>query len=277
MAAFFVLSGITNRSEEITFKKFLKKKLKTLCFPYLVFALIMLAYLLAKRIVFHGYTFDIISGLVSIVVPVSGRVSTTVYGLWFFPCLFLAEIIFYVLLYVKKMRSCFLSVLCYMLLCTICWGIHLWSNVISIMDILPIAVFYLGIGGIIKKKLVIFEEKHVCIGISSFIMFSMCVFCNYQFSRHVFDLSSMTLGIWPLYILSGIFGSALVYSLAISISKSRLLGQVGRDSMYYYGLHYEVLGVVEKNLGGGVLQTAVTMSILYLIIFFYKRIKILFI
>ena len=62
MAAFFVLSGITNRSEEITFKKFLKKKLKTLCFPYLVFALIMLAYLLAKRIVFHGYTFDIISG-----------------------------------------------------------------------------------------------------------------------------------------------------------------------------------------------------------------------
>lgn len=276
MAAFFVLSGITYRCDEITFDKFLKKKFISLLLSYVAFSLLMLIYFFAKKIVFHGYTFDIISGLVSIVLPVSGRISTTVYGLWFFPCLFVAEIIMYALLYIfRRTTSYLLTILSYIVFCAFCWGVHIYSNLVSVLDIIPIAVLYLAIGKIVQKKLKSFEENYVYIGISSGILFLSCVYCNYHFSHCVFDLSSMVLGIWPLYILSGIFGTALISSLAIFISRFKWLEKIGKDSMFYYGLHYEFIGAVEKTIKEGILQTVVTVSILYLIIFLFKRVRFL--
>ena len=94
MPAFFILSGITFKSS-INFNKFVKKKFFSLIMPYLIFSFIMILYQLTKAFLFSGYKFDIISGLVSIVLPISGRVATSVYGLWFLPCLFLTEILAY--------------------------------------------------------------------------------------------------------------------------------------------------------------------------------------
>lgn len=278
MSAFFVLAGITYRNENLVFKSFFIKKFRALLLPYLMFALILLLYFLCKKVLFEGYSFDFLSGLISIVVPVSGRTSTSVYGLWFFPCLFLAEIILYLLLWIYRItKKYFISILCYTFLCIICWQLHKLTNVVSIIDIAPIAVLYLGIGEIIQARLKQVEDNHVCIAILSVILFSICVVCNYQFAGSVFDLSSMNLGIWPIYILSGVFGTALICTISIGISRCKLLEDIGKDSMYYYGLHYEMIGVVEKIIKGGILQTIITVTVLYSIIFLFKRGKEIFI
>lgn len=252
MSAFFVLAGITYRNENLVFKDFLIKKYRALFLPYLMFALIMLLYFLCKKVLFEGYSFDFLSGLISIVVPVSGRASTSVYGLWFFPCIFLAEIILYLLLWIYRItKKYFISILCYAFLCIICWQLHKLTNVVSIIDIVPIAVLYLGIGKIIQDRLEQVEDNHTCLAILSVMLFFICVFYNYQFTGSVFDLSSMNLGIWPLYILSGGFGTAFICTISMGISRCKLLENIGKNSMYYYGLHYEVIGVVEKIIKGG--------------------------
>lgn len=276
MAAFFVLSGITYRGEKSTFREFFCKKFRTIIIPYLVFSLIMLVYLLLKKILFRGYTFDIISGVISIVIPISGRSSTTVYGLWFFPCLFVAEIILYVFFYIyRNSKNNVMSVILgYMSLCVICRGGGIAGlNLVSIIDILPIAVLYLGIGILMQKYLDQFKEKHVFMGLSLCMVFIICVLLNYRISGYVFDMSSMHLGIVPLYIISGICGTFSIFALAISLSRFKTLEMIGKNSMYYYGLHYEIIGGIEKLFRTGYFQTIVTMSILYIVIYFYKSMK----
>lgn len=278
MATFFVLSGITYKSEKLELKEFFIKKFQALLLPYIVFSIIMLIYFGVKKILIDGYSFDLIDGLISVVLPISGRVSTTVYGLWFFPCLFVAELIFYCILWIyQKTTNSFIVMLSYSFICVSCWTVHLWSNKVSIIDILPISVLYLGYGKIIQIKLKKIENNYVQIGLISVLLFVIVAFLNYYFSGYIFDLSSMTLGIWPLHILSGIFGATAICSIAIFISKSKLLEGIGKNSQYYYGLHYEIMGIVEKIFRGGIMQTAITIGILYPAIYLYKRYKMMLI
>lgn len=90
MAAFFCLSGFTF-SYKGNFKEFLLKKIKGILLPYIEFSVIMLIFFYLKCRFMHSGNFDIVEGLESIVIPISGRQTASVYGLWFLPCLFLAE------------------------------------------------------------------------------------------------------------------------------------------------------------------------------------------
>lgn len=47
-----------------------------------------------------------------------------------------------------------------LLLCLICWSVHKWTNIVSIIDILPIAVLYMGIGKHIQIRIGDFETRH---------------------------------------------------------------------------------------------------------------------
>lgn len=131
----------------------------------------------------------------------------------------------------------------------------------------------MGIGKLMQKNLDQFKEKHIFMGLSLCMVFIICVLLNYRISGYVFDMSSMHLGIAPLYIISGICGTISIFALAISLSGFKALEKIGKNSMYYYGLHYEIIGVIEKLFRTGYLQTIVTMSILYIVIYFYKSMK----
>lgn len=81
----------------------------------------------------------------------------------------------------------------------------------------------------------------------------------------------MSLGVLPIYILSGLFGTIFLCSIAFFISKSKILESIGKDSMYYYGLHYEFIGVIEKIIPCGVGQAFVTLCILRMVVLFMKN------
>lgn len=57
------------------------------------------------------------------------------------------------------------------------------------------------------------------------------------------------------------------------LHRLKLLQKLGMDSMYYYGLHYEFLGLIEKivPVGGGI-HTLLTFLVLTPVVVLYKKV-----
>lgn len=204
------------------------------------------------------------------IIPISGRASTTVYGLWFLPCLFLAELAMY---WVKRLneKSFIKAMSLFVLLCMACIAINIVTGVISIISIFPIAIVFLILGILVRNRCEIIAKRKLWICIVSVIFFISVVVLNYSVTGYAVDLSSMVLGFWPLYIISSLFGSIFLCSTAMLLEDFKVFSILGRDSLYYYGLHYEVLGVIEKIVPWGVMQTALTFIVLFPIITAYKK------
>lgn len=244
MASFFTLSGLTFRSNS-SFRVFAVKKVKSLLIPYLAFSAILLLYQFIKAIFFAEYHFNFLSGVISVIIPISGRTTTTVYGLWFFPCLFLTELLVNVL-YAWYKKSALKTFVGFSLICVLCIGsYHIW-RVASILSVLPIAVFFIGFGILLQSKTTAIEKYKVGVCVACVIVFIAAVIGNYSYYAHTVDLSSMHLGNWGLYLLSCVSGTLAIITLSMMLHRLKLLQKLGMDSMYYYGLHYEFLGLIEK-------------------------------
>ena len=267
MAGFFLLSGITFNGKR-RFKDFVKRKINSLLLPYVVFSFILIAYQYVSHILL-GTNFSLVSGVVSMLIPISGREGTTVYHLWFLPCLFLAEIVIYwiVRAYRKKKVAGigFASV-------GILFGVLAYSltGIASIISVLPLAVGFMLVGFCSRSRL---KNAKPLLLIASALFFIVFTICNYRFGAKSVDMSSMTLGIWPLYFLCGLSGGIFVVCLSQMIGNSKVLEAIGSKSLYYYGLHYEVLGVANK-IRGGVVAAALTLTTLYIVFYLYDKLKI---
>ena len=278
MVAFFMLSGFTLKASE-QIETFIWKKCKRLLFPYFIFAFIMLAFQFLKTFIFSEAEFDLKSGLISIFIPIGGRDSTTTYWLWFFPCLFLAEIMSYIIIRAWKMIKA-TGIITFVGIIVLGEESYQLSGRSSIIAILPIAITFIILGYILKGNSTLIEKKRILL-IFSLIMFIVFVLTNWMYCKFVLgidvvDLSHMRLGYWPLFMLSGLFGSLVICELAIIVKKNKILSSLGRDTMYYYGLHYEVQGAVGKLISNVILRTIVIFMILYLVIRLYKKAKLFF-
>ncbi|MFR2894377.1 MAG: hypothetical protein ACLTCL_08635 [Mediterraneibacter gnavus] len=210
--------------------------------------------------------------LLSIFIPVSGRISTTVYGLWFLPCLFLANIAVYGLEYLYRSKKQ-LALFSYIVGSAGCIIFYEITGIASILSILPFAVLWLLCGVKAKGKLDKIKLYSTQIIIVMGILFVIFVGMNYRISHVRFDLSSMTMGVWPLYILSGLAGTFFTICISIQLEKMKILAKIGKDSLLYYGLHFEVLGVIDKVVNIGIFQMVITIFILWWIILVYNKIK----
>lgn len=59
----------------------------------------------------------------------------------------------------------------------------------------------------------------------------------------------------------------------MQLENKKLLSNIGKDSLLYYGLHYEVLGIVDKIVNIGCIQAVITLSVLWWVIRGYKKMK----
>lgn len=108
-------------------------------------------------------------GVLSIIVPVSGRQTMSVYGLWFLPCLFLSELVVYWILRVQK-RHAFGGIALYMVLLALCVLVGYTTGVVSVINIVPIAVLFLMLGNQLKSCDNWKKQKPV-VGLISLIVF----------------------------------------------------------------------------------------------------------
>ena len=215
-----------------------------------------------------GTNFSLTSGLVSMLIPISGRDGTTVYHLWFLPCLFLAEIAVYwiVRVYIKNK-----AVGIWIASAGILFGLLLYTLIgkASVISALPLAVGFMLVGVCLKSRL---QTPNRYLTIVSALLFACFTVCNYQFGAKSVDLSSMSLGIWQLFFLCGLTGGIFIICLAQIIKKSKVLASIGSYSLYYYGLHYEVLGVANR-IRGGIIAALLTIVTLYLAFYLFDKIK----
>lgn len=278
MAAFFFLSGLTFSANN-DFWIFLKKKLSALLLPYLAFSFLFLAFQFLKATILHMGVFNLRSGIVSVFIPISGRESTSVYGLWFLPCLFLTQVLGYIFLKVFKKNKLF-SILFIFVIILLSFSLSYFSKKVSIIDILPISLAFLLLGYLFKGKEIVRNIKRLIALIICLILFIATVLLNANISKSTFDLSSMRLGFWPLYILSGIFGSFFICIIAMFAQNFNFLQMLGKNSLYYYGLHYLFIGIIEKIVNvkwGGIIQTLLTFGILIPLVYLYNKLKSKFI
>lgn len=270
MGAFFMLSGMTV-NYETRYGEFLKKRIKGILIPYILFSLIFIIYQIFRIIIMDGGSVTLGGGLLSVIIPVSGRQTMSVYGLWFLPCLFLSELVVYWIFRAQK-RGIFGGIMLYMVALALCILIGNITREVSVINIVPIAVFFLMLGKQFKDYNS-WKDQKLVVGLISLMVFLGAVWINRAYVDAFVDLSSMTLGMWPLYLISCCAGGLTLFLLSMLMEKVTPIRKIGGDSLYYYGLHYEALGVVTKFVPGGVLQTALVVTILFPVISVYKRIK----
>lgn len=270
MAAFFCLSGFTYNYKG-DFYSFCHKKTKSLISHYILFSVILI-YLATIKHIFHvgldNYSFW--GGIESIFIPYSGRNTTHVYYLWFLPSLFFIETS---LAFSQTLTDYFHNKLIgwgfIFFLSITCIMIHLHYKVASIISIYPIGLLFLLLGLYIKPFFTTIKKCSLAIGIFSFTLFVLVVNRNIQDYSCNIDLSSMCINHWWLFLLSGILGCFFTLSISTTF-RSSIVQQIGRDSLYYYGLHYLVIWIVDTSFTG-ILCAIITTLFTFPLVYFYKK------
>lgn len=273
MAGFFILSGITFYAKRKFFGgNFLNRKIKSIIFPYFLFCTLLLAQkYLTARFITHTDV-NLIDGIISVFVPISGRDTTTVYGLWFLPCLFLSEIILYFFIKLKNRKKIF-SYIYIGLVFVLCLVLYFETSTVSVITLLPFSCLFIIIGTQLKKCINWIQNRKLWVLIGSAVLFLLSFIINVKLSSLSFDFSSMTMGIIPLYIVCCIFGSLVLFCVSMFIEKSKIFNVIGKNSIYYYGFHYEILAVLKEVIPYKMIQPFATIVILIPIVAIYLWIK----
>ena len=266
MAAFFILSGYTFSNKILPWNEFFKKQCKGIIFPYLILSSILLFYFFLKSRFLNSGEFQIASGIISVFVPVSGRVSTSVYGLWFLPCIFIAKTVFFTMLKIYR-KSKWLSISVLFFVCILAYAVSKITGNISVLTIAPFAIIFMMIGRFLKEKN--FALKNWTTIFLTLVIYIISMALNIVIFEKSIDLSSFNIGNPLLFIIHCTSGSILLFSVAMLLENSSFFSKIGAKSLYYYGLHYEVLGffnaIVFKgdNIIFALLNTIFTILILY--------------
>lgn len=72
----------------------------------------------------------------------------------------------------------------------------------------------------------------------------VCLILNVILLRNKLDFSAASFGVLPIYILGALGGSIFFIGIVSRIKKMVVLEYIGKNSLVYYALHYEVLAIV---------------------------------
>ncbi len=281
MAAFFILSGYTFSGGIITWKEFLKKQFKGIIVPYLVLSAVLLLYFFIKSKFLHSGEFNALSGIKSVLFPISGRDATSVYGLWFLPCILIVKVVFFAMLKIWGKCKNVLALVPFVALSAVAYIIFIISKTISVLTIAPFAVVFLVVGKYFKDKKVNFTSNKVGLIVLSGYVVSLAL--NVLFFEKSIDLSSLNIGNPLLFVVHSVCGSFLIFRIAFILEKIKFISKIGVKSLWYYGMHYEVLGFLgaivfkSEDIFSSILKTLFTILILFIVftvwdtIMFYLR------
>lgn len=156
-----------------------------------------------------------------------------------------------------------------LLISLLCVVLYISNHIPSIICIFPIGLAFLLFGLYIKNYYPVIKAHSAIIIIVTALLLVGTVYLNYGRSNCNLGLSSMCLGYWPLYILSCCLGSFFIIALSTFVFPE-FVQQLGRNSMYYYGLHYCVIWIVDSFFGG-LVCAIITLVLTYPLVVLYKK------
>lgn len=259
---YFLLSGMTfKRSKFPTLWEFIKHRAKTLLLPYLMLSLVTWAFWAIFNVVSHNQV-DLWGPLLqTFIAQGSGGFLVHNVPLWFLPCLFVIEVLYYM---IDKLPE-WANILCCVLLsvlgaCMISWWrgpfiLLPWSIESAFVAIIfycagNLLVKHLGLIGIQEKVL---GRKWLSLAI--IVVLTLIMINTAHWNRHI-TLGSDNLGKFPpmfyLNAFMGIITTGLFAILVCSIKRNnKLVNAVmnyhlwfGRNSLWIMATHVPVKGII---------------------------------
>lgn len=275
---FFFISGLLfNKDKFPDWKSFLIHRGKRLLLAYFVFAVLI-------------YLYWLVFGYITAAEPIGSQsIWAIFYGsdslkymftpLWFLPCLFITENIFYLLQKYLKQGWLLLVISILTLIGLIYGRVNLqtlpWSLEVSLV---AVSFYYMGF---LSQK--VLSEKKV----DWFLPVLFIVGAAFALMNHRVDLLSHTYGNWFYFYLSALAGIGLIIGVS-QIWPMKFLQILGRDSLFILAFHQVFLFLTrftvnyfwpnfnfaelgKSNLLIGFGLTVVSISLCYLLLFIYKN------
>lgn len=263
MPLFFLISGYCyNDAKYTTVTDFLKSKYKTLFLPYLVLSFYCLVIDVFKN-VFYCLRGNLsgaecmssaIKRLIGIIVSLRGTEYNI--GIWYIPLIMVTMLLFFTIVKISKKNDIFLiafssilffiGIILAVLTIKLPWGV----------DVACIAIVFVLVGYLLKKHSlidVINKQKFsiwIVMLLSTFAIHTAFTYMNYRFIKTNVDMYTSTYGHFLYYLLASTGGAILVILLCIKLHV-KIIAQIGKNSLYFYGVHgifIEVIGIIAYHI-----------------------------
>ena len=259
---YFLLSGMTfKRQKYPTLWAFVKHRAKTLLLPYLMFSIVTWLFWAVYNVVLHTGA-DLWGPLLqTFIAQGSGNYLVHNVPLWFLPCLFVVEVIYYL---VSKLPDWANLSACILLsaigACMIFW----WKGAFLLLpwntESALVAVLFYCIGNLMSKRFgltgienKVLEKKGLFLALM--LVLSLVLINTAHYNGHI-TLGSDSLGRNPVLFymnaLIGIFTVSVFSILICSIKRNNKLIKTimdyhlwfGRNSLYIMSTHVPVKGII---------------------------------
>ncbi|ERK32040.1 acyltransferase family protein [Clostridium intestinale] len=246
MPLFFFISGYLFKVNS-TYLSHIKKRLKTLLIPYTTF--FIFSYIVT-RILFKLSLLETLVNkyeLIKIFVVANGfelnKINNT--PLWFLPCLFITENVFFLISKTKKLRLIFILSLLISIAGYILTFKNNISNIWSFKTAL-ISLFFYGIGYILKNNEILFSKIVKFIS-NKYILLLLFIFNMYIILLNGrIDMNSSYYSNYFLFLLSALISILIYIVISIKINHSDLLQLIGKSSLLLLGTHLIIFLLTSK-------------------------------
>lgn len=246
---FFILAGMTFQKDKYPcLGAFVKRRIQTLLVPYLFFALFSVIFRLALDIAFNGISSTaFVSASKHLLQFITARYSQQAaanVALWFVPCLFLLECLYYMIMQIPSRVVSFGTIVL-----LVGFGWYTESGYCPIdLSVLPwnfssacFSIGFYAVGHQSANKLLSFLSlnrtlyKKVCTLVAAGFCFAVVIVAAKVNGR--VSIGSRVLGNGFLFYLSGIMGSLSILLIGECFKKSSLITFWGRSSFCIMATH----------------------------------------
>lgn len=239
MPLFFIISGILfNAKKYDGFRYFLKDSIKTLLFPYVTFYTLSFIY---------WYFIEKQSGPGDLQIPNIKPIIGFFYGtynleymivnnaLWFLCALFISKILLYFAVKYFKTNKSTLVILAFSALLGYYLSVTNFYKLFFSINSAFIAFFFVGIGYLCrtnfeKGKAILLRLKPIILLLAVFIA---CIAVKFN---PITNLGAAKYGIFIIYILGGLAGSYLCFTVSRNLKERKAVVYFGNNSLIIFGL-----------------------------------------
>lgn len=255
MPLFFIISGIFFDKKKYTFLQFVKNRFFRLICPYLFFYVLILLFKTAIALISNGFSaiaFDSVKEPFIQMFIAQGSAKVVSAPLWFIPCLFVVEVLYY---FISKLKPYFNVPICIALAVG---GWLLETRFRGVAAYLPwsidSALFSIGfyaLGNLtadyLKRGIKKLQEHKYKILISSALaLLCFLVLIPLAFLNGKISLGSKILNNGFLLYATGIIGTAGIILLSIALEKAKFLSYLGKNSFCIMAVHYTIRSFLMK-------------------------------
>lgn len=249
MPLFFFLSGLVFNKDKYDTLTFFKSRFNSLILPYVFFYLVTLAYFIVCESRFRSLDLTVWQQFAGMLIGSQMNEWMSHNGiLWFLPCLFVVESLFFIISKIKnvKMESLVVCVL-------VAIGFAIKNPLPWCISIAMVATQFFFIGNLCKKLL--FNKTQVLMGGGKLLM-AFALVALFAISVTIWpnmvNMATCKYGeIWKFELESylGIFSLVFLSICLSSIFRARRLEWIGKNTITIFALHQPLLRIL-RFVGG---------------------------